>query len=383
MIREVLVSVYLLTFKFLFSLFSFVKVKNKTVFVASFNEDISILNDKLHYTHPSHKQVILQTKKHLFKRSKLNTTLYFSPIYPYHYIKSIYHLATSSHIILDNYYGFLAVVNFKKNVKRIQIWHANGAFKKFGLEDLSNKNRSKKASKRFKRVYKNFTHIIVGSENMKEIFTRSFGFNHYNYIKTGIPRIEFYFSEDKISNSKERFYHNFLIPSNKKILLYAPTYRDYEMGLNDIHLDIDTLRFELEDEYILLLRIHPAVSNKFNLNKSFSEFVIDVSNYSYLNDLLTISDILITDYSSIPFEYALLNKPMIFYTYDLEIYRKHRGLVNDFKEKLPGPIVKDSKSLIKCIQHNDFSHYDVLGFAKSWNTYSNGDSAENIIKQLY
>src|SRR5699024_2172673 len=142
--------------------------------------------------------IILQSKTSLFEARDTDILVNFSPKYPVDFMKSIYHLATASHIILDNYYGFLAVANFKKNVKRVQVWHANGAFKRFGLEDLSNKKRSASAIRRFRKVYNNFTHIIVSSKHMENIFNQSFGDGARHYLKTGMPRTDFYFSASQI-----------------------------------------------------------------------------------------------------------------------------------------------------------------------------------------
>src|SRR5699024_7608756 len=100
--------------------------------------------------------------------------LYFESKNIIHFVRSIYHLATSSHIIVDNYYGFLAVTDFKDDATCIQVWHAAGAIKQFGLEDLSNVNRTSKAMDRFKAVYHRFDQVIVGSDEMIDIYKRSF-----------------------------------------------------------------------------------------------------------------------------------------------------------------------------------------------------------------
>src|SRR5699024_9379731 len=98
----------------------------------------------------------------------------FKTTHPVHWIWSIYHLATSRIVFVDNYYGFLAATEFKPHVKCIQLWHAAGAMKQFGLKDLSIENRPKKAYKRFHKVYQRFDHVVVGSEHMANIFREGF-----------------------------------------------------------------------------------------------------------------------------------------------------------------------------------------------------------------
>src|SRR5699024_12558819 len=99
-------------------------------------------------------------------------------------------------------------------------------------------------------------------------------------------------------------------------LFYAPTYRDNELDIGELKLDIEKMYQAFKHDYVLLLRLHPAINGEFQ-NK-YPGFVINVSGNYNINHLLVITDILITDYSSIPFEFSLLNKPMVFFAYDLE-----------------------------------------------------------------
>src|SRR5699024_2135915 len=123
----------------------------------------------------------------------------------------------------------------------------------------------------------------------------------------------------------------------KNVILYAPTFRDDLLHSADIAVDIDQLYRELRDEYVLLLRLHPAVRGTF-VNQ-YPDFVLDVSGYPDIHSLLIVTDLLITDYSSIPFEFSILGKPMIFFAYDLEYYAATRGFWEDYESLVPGPIV--------------------------------------------
>ncbi|MBJ3793455.1 CDP-glycerol glycerophosphotransferase family protein, partial [Bacillus sp. OA1] len=111
-------------------------------------------------------------------------------------IKAIYHLATSRYVIIDNYFGSLSTIRFKQGVECIQIWHAAGAFKKFGLLAPAFKKRSKYAQDRFLRVYNNFHKIVVGSDALAEIYKQAFGAKEESILKTGIPRTDLFFYEN-------------------------------------------------------------------------------------------------------------------------------------------------------------------------------------------
>src|SRR5690625_1261470 len=163
--------------------------------------------------------------------------------------------------------------------------------------------------------------------------------------------------------------------------MYAPTYRDGEFNPVNLQIDLEQIYEHFKHDYVLFLRLHPAVNSKFR-NK-YPDFIYNVSNYFSINHLLLGTDILITDYSSIPFEFSLLNKPMIFYTYDLETYRNERGLWGNFTEIVPGPIVNTTEELIEEIKQNEFDTEKIKQFSNEWNEYCHGNSSEKLIEAIY
>lgn len=382
MVREFAVSIYLVVFSILFQFFKLFSVKEKTTFVASFGGNIKATLKELEKQR-NEQVVILITEncQAKFKFRENRILLDFRIKNPLTFIKSVYHLATSSHVFVDNYYGFLAVTPFKKDVKCVQLWHAAGAIKQFGLQDLSNRNRSNRAIKRFKSVYNRFDHVIVGSDKMIQIFKDSFDIPESRFLRTGIPRTDFFFDDIKQRRAANKLRDEYPIIEDKKVILYAPTYRDGELNSTDLHIDLSKMYEQFKYEYVLFLRLHPAVNGTFE-NK-YPGFIYNVSHYETINDLLIGADLLITDYSSIPFEFSLLGKPMIFYAYDLDSYAEDRGVWSDYKEQVPGPVVHTTKELIKVMDTGNFQIEKVPAFAEKWNKYSNGNAAENLIKVLY
>src|SRR5699024_3626586 len=235
---------------------------------------------------------------------------------PISFIASIFHLATSKIVFVDNYFGFLAATDFKKEVKVVQLWHAAGAIKKFGLQDPSIKQRSKRANERFKAVYSRFDHVVVGSYKMTHIFKESFGLDESHFLPTGIPRTDFFFQVDKIEEKKQHLLKKYPVVEDKKVILYAPTFREDQLQAPEIVLNFEKMFEHLRKDYVILLKLHPAIADHTKVH--IPSFVLNVSSYPNINHLLTITDILITDYSSIPVEFSLFGKPMIFYPYDLE-----------------------------------------------------------------
>lgn len=382
MLRELAISCYLFCFQLVFKFFNRHSTQNKTTFVASFGSNIQEIIKELEQQLPTHEIVVLKANNCRVNFHKNDREVfYFESKNIVQWIKSIYHLATSSHIIVDNYYGFLAVTNFKENVTCVQVWHAAGAIKQFGLEDLTNHDRSPRALERFRKVYDRFDHVIVGSDEMVNIYKKSFGLKEDRFVKTGIPRTDYFFNDILKQQALNELEIDFPIIKDKKVLFYAPTYRDNDLHGSNLELDISRMYDAFKYEYVLFLRLHPAVSGEFE-NK-YPGFVYNVSNHPSINKLLTIADILITDYSSIPFEFALLNRPMIFFAYDLEDYAVKRGVWPDYIAQVPGPVVETTSELIEVITLEDFQQEKVAPFAQKWNQYSHGDATLQFLQHFY
>lgn len=237
----------------------------------------------------------------------------------------------------------------------IQCWHGT-PLKKLGL-DIENYTGTKISTKDLHHNYKvdaqRYSYLVSPSNFFNEKITSAFGLKNIGkdniFIEKGYPRNDFLyeFTEDDCERIKE----NLNIPRDKKVILYAPTWREnqHEPGVGytyDLGLNFDILQKELEDEYVILFRAHYFISNAFNFEK-YNGFIINASNHDDINELYIVSDMLITDYSSVFFDYANLSRPIIFYMYDFEEYKnKMRDFYLSVKD-LPGPIVKDEINLLK------------------------------------
>ncbi|GEM02385.1 CDP-glycerol glycerophosphotransferase, TagB/SpsB family [Halolactibacillus halophilus] len=382
MAREFFISSYLFVVKLFFTIFSKNKLQNKTVLVASFGDNINYVR-KACLEKTDDTLIVLTTSaaRLKFTPSDRETNLMFEFYHPIQFIKSIYHIATAKTIFVDNYFGFLAATTFKPEVRVIQLWHAAGAIKQFGLLDPTIQKRSKRAHNRFKSVYRHFSDVVVGSEKMVKIFKATFDLSERQILRTGIPRTDFFFDELKSQQAKCHIYQLYPVIKDKKVILYAPTFRDQEIANFNLKLDLELLQAGLGKDYIVLLRLHPVVRSK--STHTTNDFVIDVSDYPNLNELLIVSDYLISDYSSIPFEYALLNRPMIFFSYDLERYTKERGFFEDYHEQMPGPVVQSTEEIIDVIKSNTFELNKIADFSNVWNAYSDGHSTAKLITNVY
>lgn len=381
MIRELFISIYLVAFWITFTLCKLFPLQSKTTFVTAFGDNVWYTLEALE-KQTNMKIVVIQSNhcRVPLPRASNREVLCYKTYNPIKWIQAVYHIATSDKLFIDTYFAFLSVSSFKPSVQVIQLWHAVGAMKKFGLEDHSIQNRYSIARKRFKEVYKHFNFVVVGSEKMTMIFQRAFGIRENQILRTGIPRTDFFFNEDEKQEAIQKLKDAIPIPMDKKIILYAPTYRDRQLVVRDIALDIPKMYHALKDDYILFLSLHPAVRSHVQIG--FKDFVYDVSEY-HINHISLVTDILISDYSSIPFEFAILQKPIIFFAYDLKEYESSRGLWDKYEHLVPGPIVKNNEELIDIIIRDDIDMSKIRKFGEDWNQYSNGESSKKLIETLY
>ncbi|SFD41176.1 CDP-glycerol glycerophosphotransferase, TagB/SpsB family [Bacillus sp. OV194] len=385
MVKEIAIWLYLFYFKLQFTFCKLFPVrKNKVTFVVSFGDNSVFLYEELKKLQPDSHIVFLAAKKAIPKlqpyQNSAKLITFENSIMSM--ARSAYHLATSRVVLVDNYFGFLSVTNFKKETECIQLWHAAGAIKTFGLKDESISFRSRRAHKRFLHVYKNFHKVVVGSDAMADIFKEAFQLSSANFLRTGVPRTDLFFSGNRTKAVKEKLYRENTVLKDKKVILYAPTYRDNQLDEFELQLDLDMLQRELGAEYVLLIRSHPVLKNKINVEEQYPGFAFDYSTGSDINEILLITDILISDYSSIPYEFSLLNRPMIFYPYDLKEYSKTRGLWDSYEKLVPGPIVFDSLEMVKVIKEKGYDMNKVQQFSAMWNQYHFGHSSRLLAEYI-
>jgi len=287
----------------------------------------------------------------------------------------LYYLATSKYWITNNhYYHFLRK---RKDTTMINTWHALGAFKRFGLDSAKGDDIA-----RFKKDGENINHLLVSSENLKDIYSEALNVPKDRILSLGIPRTDPLFNKEYKENIKSDFLIRYKEAKNKKLILYAPTFRDNEKKRFNLKLDLPKLKAALGEDYKILLKLHPIIRDKDVIPEDMKDFVLDV-NEENINDLMIASDILITDYSSVIFEYALLKKPMIFFAYDYENYKENlRNFYYPFEEFVPGPIVKTTEEILTELQNDEFSMNKVEEFSKKFCDFTDGKSSERFVNRF-
>ena len=281
----------------------------------------------------------------------------------------------------------------KENQVYLQTWHGTPLKRLAHDIVLDNKDttfyRSKMSAEEMYNTYdedvRKYNYMISPNPYSTKVFKSAFRINEERLIETGYPRNDILVNStnDQIVRIKERLG----LPKDKKVLLYAPTWRDnsYVIEGYTFKLQVDFRKWQeaLGEEYIVVFKPHYLIINDFDI-KAFEGFVYEASATSDIAELYLISDLLITDYSSVFFDYAILNRPMYFYMFDLDEYASElRGFYFDIYETLPGPIVQNENDLLAQIKNSNFDYDRLKKFNQEFNEFHDGQCAKKVCDILF
>ncbi|RPJ96506.1 CDP-glycerol--glycerophosphate glycerophosphotransferase [Rummeliibacillus sp. TYF005] len=379
--KEWLKTLFLFINRCIFFIFNMFPLKKKIVFLCDFGDNARFVVDELVKRNFKNIVVLRTSKcKESFIRSDVESVLSFRISSVLDYLRGLYHLATAKTILIDNYFALLSAMSFRPDVECIQLWHAAGAVKKFGMQDPSVLFRSPRAIKRFKRVYSQMNKVVVGSDEMVPIFKAAFDMQDQQILRTGIPRTDFFYDEDAVEAARREMLTKYPMLNGKKVILYAPTFRDQQLDAQSIPLNFEDIIEQLGENYIMMIKLHPAVAH--NLGNFSHPLIVSVENDVPINKLLCVTDYVISDYSSIPFEFSLLGKPQIFYPYDIEKYEMERGFWTDYSKLVPGPVVSTDDELVFVLKKDEFDMEQVKTFSDTWNMFSDGHASSKLVDYL-
>ncbi|MBQ5885185.1 MAG: CDP-glycerol glycerophosphotransferase family protein [Clostridia bacterium] len=348
----------------------------KTIFHAA--KMVAKSNDRVLFTSQSRKDISGNEKDildEILKRDKLKNRLKIKfsftdkPNFKY-YIKTAWMLGQSETIIIDDYHPIVYRFNYDKKVKIAQLWHACGAFKTFGYSRLG-----KEGSLRFdSNAHRCYTHAFVSGDGIRKYYAEAFGIPMECVYATGVPRC------DNLKSTTKK-------DTDKFTILFAPTFRGN--GKESAHYPFEMLNLDKladvcrENNMQVIFKMHPFIKEQVPISDRHKDVLFDQSNLREVNDILNYADLVITDYSSLIYEAALLDKPMLFYTFDLDEYIATRDFYEPFEKFVPGKIVSNFDNLIKAIEKKEFDNDKVESF-KQFN-FSNYkfDAAKKIVDILF
>jgi CDP-ribitol ribitolphosphotransferase len=300
-------------------------------------------------------------------------------------VKRSYRVATSRVVIVDDYFFPIYPVKKRSGVTIIQVWHACGAFKRFGRATLESEWGADEIFLKWVPIHANYDLTLVSSASIAQIYADAFGQPVEQITAAfGIPRTDALAPSPRRDAAEREVRTRLGLRDNRTTILYAPTFRGADLkgaGAPEL-LDIAALFRALGDQYRLILRLHPFVKAAMRIPEEARDFVVDASREPDVNEVMLAADILVTDYSSIIFEYALLNRPMAFLAPDLAAYERERGFFFDYRSGVPGPVVQTTEQLVAWINAKAFDLPRVAKFAAESFDVMDGHATERLVEQV-
>ena len=291
-------------------------------------------------------------------------------------------LATAKYVFVDDASLILSSIPLRKETVAINLWHACGAFKKFGRSTAELKFGSSAATLDKYPNYGNLTHVTVSSPEVIWAYEEAMHLPKGIVKATGVSRTDQFYDKEFVESRKQKLYEIMPEAKDKKVILYAPTFRGHvATASSPDRIDFERFCRELGNEYVIVCKHHPFVKNPPIIPEELQHFARDLTKYLSIEDLLCCADICISDYSSLVFEYSLFEKPMIFYAYDYDNYCDWRGFYYDYSEFTPGPVVQTEDELLDSIKNIDtqFDKQRVIDFKEKFMGSCDGHATERII----
>lgn len=289
--------------------------------------------------------------------------------------------ASSAVIVADDYFRLFNYFDKPEGTKIIQLWHACGAFKTFGYSRIGKPGGPSQTEPN----HRMYDYAVVSSKEVARHYAEGFGISDSCVVSLGVPRTDVFFSEEYKTETRCKLIEKYPCLKNKRVVLFAPTFRGngqqsayYPLDM----LDINAFAEKLGDDTAVIVKLHPFCKERYAINDSLKNRVIDLSDKDELNDILFVTDLLITDYSSAVFEASLLNIPMLFYAFDLEEYIGSRDFYYNYKSFVPGNIIKNRNELAEASVAAGNNAVQTEEFKNKFFDYTDGCSSERVAELI-
>lgn len=288
-------------------------------------------------------------------------------------------LARADTIVIDDYQPVISHLTYP-DARIIQLWHAWGAFKTVGYSRVGKPG----GLSPFSRVHKNYAIAIVSSVSEVAAYAEAFGIPESRVAPTGIPRMDQFWDPARAAASREATLLAYPAARGRRVFLFAPTFRghgaktaSYDMG----RLDYPALHaLCVEKDAVCLIRMHPFVRTPLGIPAAYADRIIDGSTSTIdINDVLFATDLLITDYSSVVFEFSTMDRPMLFFAPDLEEYIASRDFYVDYEAFVPGRIVRTFAELLDAIRREDHGAERLAAFRATHLDRFDGHATDRVI----
>ncbi len=354
----------------IFAVFKLLPVKNKVTFISrqsdTKTEDMELLEVELRKKAPDLKQVFLC--------KKLDGGIGRKISYCFHLITQMYHIATSKVVILDSYSIAVSVLKQRPSLVVIQMWHALGSLKRFGLSIVGEGEGRNESVASAMKMHQNYTYVLTSGKACTPYFEEAFGYGEETVKVMSLPRV------DKLTNKAfeeemiRKIHGKYPQFKEKKVIVYAPTFRIDK----DISAEAEALASEFDsDKFAFVIKKHPLMAI------DCKSAIVDEA-FTTL-EMFFVADYVICDYSAVIFEAAIMKKPLFFYAFDYESYGVERDFYIDYKSEMPGLISTATNEIAKAISADNYDLAKVEAFGSKYVECQEGCSerlADMIIGEL-
>lgn len=369
---KAVISVFTACIKVLFAIIKLFPVQNKITIVSRQSDresqDIQMLKEELQRQAPDVKVVTLCRT--------FGGSVFHMLGYAPHFLRQLWHIGTSKAVVIDSYCMGVSVPKQRKNTIVLQMWHALGALKKFGLSIAGEKSegRSSEVADAM-NMHHNYTNVLISSEACRDAYKEAFGYGDESMLVGSLPRVDAITDIEYQKNTSQRIYDQFPELKNKKIIVYAPTFRkDKDISAEVLELN----KAAAEKGFTLIVKKHPLM--EIGESQNGEAGIFEAEGFSTL-ETMSIADYVICDYSAVVFEAALMGKPLFFYAFDFDEYEGSRSFYLDYKAGMPGLITGNPYELIEAIDNDQYDIKKVKDFADKYITVQK-DCTKNLVLWL-
>ncbi len=373
----ILVQAAIAVMQLFYELFKLFPAQKKIVFISRQADepslDFKLLGDEIRKEHPDY-QVVMLCKM-------LNSGILSKISYAFHILCQEYHMATSKAVILDSYCIAASVLSHRKSLLVIQMWHSVGTMKKFGYSILDKPEGSSSKIAHLMKMHHGYSYVLCAGEGYRDHLAQGFNVDPSIIKIYPLPRVELLQDKEYIKKKRAEILKAYpMLASDRKNIVYVPTFRkaedeDFDYALADLAAALDA------DKYNLIVKAHPLSlyhGQKFDTKGDF----ITCDEFTSM-DMLLVADAVISDYSCIIYEAAVLMKPLYFYTYDYDSYMSTRDIYMDYKKEIPGPMAGNGESLAEALDNIDNYDFDRLDAFLHKYVQVTGHETEDITKFIF
>ncbi|MDR0489130.1 MAG: CDP-glycerol glycerophosphotransferase family protein [Propionibacteriaceae bacterium] len=291
-------------------------------------------------------------------------------------------IAHTEYTLIDDVFPMIYVFPIRRGARLIQVWHALGAMKRMGFSCLGKPGGTTPTT----LTHRNYTDTIVSSDEIRPLYAEAYGVDLETVHPTGVPRSDLFFDEATKARVRADLFAEFPVLKDRRVILFAPTFRsggDRGVHYPQEYLNLDLVATALGDKDLFVIKMHPFVRQRWEIPQNLRDQIVDLSDYPEFNNLLLVSDLLITDYSSAIFDNALLRKPVVFYTPDFEQYDDWRGFYYPFEAYTYGPVVTDLESLLTQLGTTTIDEQQWSEFHERFLNRCGGNATQRLVDTIF